>query len=286
MRRRPGDEHALRLEQRRELLGGRGASFRSGVGIALGRPQLDEGIDRDGLAVGGDDQRVDVDAGDIVALGDHAADGHERGRKGVSVDCRLAAELAEQLRRRQVVDHLGGVVASSGAGRNTTSAIASAKMPPTPSITVGPNCGSRERPDDELTVALHHRGDEDRDVAVGRRGRGEEVRRGRLDIGGGPQVEADQAAFGLVGDRVAVELGHDGVADGVGRRDGLARAPHETLGRDRHPVGPQQFLGRALGESGVGGRAHAHFTVLIRPHQGLGSARLDFCRRSSPQWCP
>ena len=38
------------------------------------------------------------------------------------------------------------VVASSGAGRNTTSAIASARMPPTPSITVGPNCGSRSAP--------------------------------------------------------------------------------------------------------------------------------------------
>ncbi len=34
----------------------------------------------------------------------------------------------------------------SGAGRNTTSCAASAKMPPTPSITVGPNCGSRTAP--------------------------------------------------------------------------------------------------------------------------------------------
>ncbi len=33
-----------------------------------------------------------------------------------------------------------------GAGRNCTSAIASATMPPTPSITLAPNCGSRTTP--------------------------------------------------------------------------------------------------------------------------------------------
>ncbi len=38
------------------------------------------------------------------------------------------------------------VTSSSGAGRNTTSAIASARTPPTPSMTVGPNCGSRSAP--------------------------------------------------------------------------------------------------------------------------------------------
>ena len=38
------------------------------------------------------------------------------------------------------------VTSSSGAGRNTTSAIASARIPPRPSMTVGPNCGSRTTP--------------------------------------------------------------------------------------------------------------------------------------------
>jgi hypothetical protein len=38
------------------------------------------------------------------------------------------------------------VTSSRGAGRNTTSATASARTPPTPSITVGPNCTSRSRP--------------------------------------------------------------------------------------------------------------------------------------------
>ena len=35
------------------------------------------------------------------------------------------------------------VTTSTGAGRNATSAIASASTPPTPSMTIGPNCGSR-----------------------------------------------------------------------------------------------------------------------------------------------
>ena len=47
-----------------------------------------------------------------------------------------------------------------GASRNTTSATASASTPPTPSITHGPNCGSREQTGDQLAVALHHRRDE------------------------------------------------------------------------------------------------------------------------------
>ena len=38
------------------------------------------------------------------------------------------------------------VTRSSGAGRNTTSAIASAKIPPIPSMTLAPNCGSRTTP--------------------------------------------------------------------------------------------------------------------------------------------
>ncbi|CAB4871608.1 unannotated protein [freshwater metagenome] len=38
------------------------------------------------------------------------------------------------------------VTRSSGAGRKTTSAIASAKIPPIPSMTLAPNCGSRTTP--------------------------------------------------------------------------------------------------------------------------------------------
>ena len=41
---------------------------------------------------------------------------------------------------------LAAIAASTGAGRNTTSAIASASTPPMPSITVAPNCGSRTAP--------------------------------------------------------------------------------------------------------------------------------------------
>ena len=134
------------------------------------------------------------------------------------------------------------VGSSSGAGRKTTSAIASARMPPTPSITVGPNCGSRTTPAISSRLPDDHRRDEHVDVAVVGGRRGQQLGRGRLD--GRPIAEAqpDQPTLGLVGDGVAVELRHDRVADVVRGVDRSGRRVDESLGSDRYAVAREQGL--------------------------------------------
>ena len=61
--------------------------------------------------------------------------------------CRSTAASPRNSPRRSLIVRLSicscAVTSSTGAGRNATSAIASASTPPTPSITIGPNCGSR-----------------------------------------------------------------------------------------------------------------------------------------------
>ena len=94
-----------------------------------------------------DDQRVEVDARARRVGRRRAGRGRRarrragRGRPPAHRGTRRAApgwRGRRSSRRRRS--------ASIGTGRNTTSATASARMPPTPSITVGPNCGSRTTP--------------------------------------------------------------------------------------------------------------------------------------------
>ena len=67
-------------------------------------------------------------------------------------------------------------------------------------------------------------------VAVLGAGGGEQLLGRRRDGVGVGQVQADQAPLGLVGDALAVELGHDRVADLVGRR------PRRRRRRWRRPL--------------------------------------------------
>ena len=121
-----------------ELLG-RGHQRAHGV-------HLHEGVDGDRPAVD-DDQRVEVGRAQVgVGLGrrDRPSEHVDQRRP---VDGGLAPERAEQRLGREVVDHVLGVDRVDRArGGCATSATASARMPPTPSITVMPNCGSSVRP--------------------------------------------------------------------------------------------------------------------------------------------
>ena len=96
---------------------------------------------------GCDDQRVDVDAGDVGVARQPVAPAR-RARRRVARDRRPPRRGTRPssfcVARSSIIS--AAVTASNGAGRNTTSATASARMPPTPSITVGPNWGSRTTP--------------------------------------------------------------------------------------------------------------------------------------------
>ena len=181
------------------------------------RPQLHEGVDGDGHAVA-DDERVEV---------------HRRrcpgGRRPRRTGRRARRPDAPGRRPARPGTGPGGAwvprssiipPASSrsiGTSRNTTSASASASTPPTPSITVIPNCGSR------LSPAISSR--VPRTIGATRRptspSLGTAAARSSAPAashrGGRPQPEAHQAPLGLVGDGIAAQLHHDGEAD-LGRR--------------------------------------------------------------------
>ena len=100
-----------------------------------------------------------------------------------------------------------------GTSRKATSATASARIPPTPSITVMPNCASWCRP--AISSRLPR--------SIGATSRCTSPSSGRAaassSVGGlcdgvvVGEAEAHEAPLGLVGDGVAAELQHDRVAE-------------------------------------------------------------------------
>ena len=64
----------------------------------------------------------------------------------VAVDRRLAAERPEDRGGPQVVEHVVGVALVERRQADRDVGDASARTPPTPTMTHGPNCGSRARP--------------------------------------------------------------------------------------------------------------------------------------------
>ena len=118
---------------------------------------------------------------------------------------------------------LAASTASMGTSRMDTSATASARMPPTPTTTVMPNCGSRLRPaiSSRLPLSMGATRSEPRpSSAVALASRSWAACRTACGVG---EVEGDQSPLGLVGDLLAVELQDDGVAQLVGRVHGFAR---------------------------------------------------------------
>ena len=206
-----GDHDATRLEQGGELLGGERRARRRGCSRRIA--DLDQRVDGDDAAIAPDDQRVDVDADHVGAFDRQAAEPDQRGDDRSSVERRRPAELTEQPLRAQRVQHLLGVERRERRR---------------PEHDVGDRLGEHAAdaehhrraelwithdPRDQLARAAQHRGDQQGDRAV----RGSD---GRQQLGGragdGPgigETQPDQAALGLVGDALAVDLDDDRVAD-------------------------------------------------------------------------
>ena len=210
--------------------------------VVAGGADLDECVDRDGHPVGADDQRVDVDAQHVRPLGRDPPESDEHRGEGVAVDGGLAAELAEQALRGQLVDHLvrrdvvDGRRPEHDVGHRLGEDPAEAEHHGRPELRVAQHAG------DQLAVAPDHRRDEHVDRAVGGRRRRQQLgRRAAHRIGVG-EVEPDEAALGLVGDGVAVELGDDREAELGGRGDGRVGVGDPPLsrpvGRRNRPAGP------------------------------------------------
>ena len=211
------------VEQRRKPLV-RDSNRRRGTSLpptpvrASGVASSDQRVDGDGPAVD-DDQRVHVDrgrrrggrreAGEAEQDRRPARRGRRRARRGTG-------RAASGWRGRRSARRRRG--RRAGTSRNATSPSASASTPPMPSITHGPNCGSRTSPAISSRLPRTIGATSSSTVAVFGAGRGQQLARAAPADGiGVAQAEAHQAALGLVGDRVAAQLEHDRVADRVGR---------------------------------------------------------------------
>ena len=173
---------------------------------------------------------------------------HQRRRQRLAVDGALAAELAEKALRRELVDHLVGGHpidrrrAEGDVGDGLGEDAPDAEHDGGAELLVAQHAG------DQLAVAADHRRHEHVDVAVLGACRGEQFAGGAAHGVGITEAEADEAALGLVGDGVTVELGDDRVPEGVGGGHGIVHAARQALRRDRHPVAGEQLLGFGLGQ--------------------------------------
>ena len=101
---------------------------------------------------------------------------------------------------------------------------------------------------DEFAVAAHHRCHENRHVTVFGTSRREKFGRGGCHRGVVGETETHESAFGLVGDRVTAQLGHDRQSDLPSGDDRGIGTDDQPFGRHGHSVLGEQRFGRRLGE--------------------------------------
>ena len=165
-------------------------------------------------------------------LGERDEHRHDR----LAIDRPAAADAVEQRRAAQVVEHrAGGRAWITGASRIATSSSTSVRIPPRPTSTAGPNCGSRRRPTISSTPAgaigstSRPRTVAPVPAAAARAapGRPRPQRRRR-------PAEPNAAELALVGEPDRVELERDRVADG---RRAAATAASASTARIVRTVG-------------------------------------------------
>ena len=248
---------------------------------------LDQGVDGDRPAVD-DDQRVEVDR--------HARrGGPRRGGRQARAARRPSRPRstagsprngAEQRLGREVVDQLVGVDArrAARAGTRRRRAPRRARRRRRASR-VGPNCGSRCSPAMSSRCPGTIGATSTLDLAVVGRGRGRAGRSAASATGVGvAQAEAHEAPLGLVGDRVAAQLGHDGVAERLAGGRGLAAvvdecAPARPARRTRRAAPwSRPRTGCGWSASGAAAGTSGSRALSARPFRAQRAARRSVAR--------
>ena len=211
--------------------------------------ELDECVDRHGQPVVADDERVDVDARDVGSFDRQPSEPDQQIDDTLTIHLGIAPERPEELLRDEVVDHLGGRRTvergrpehdvGDGLGEDPADAEHHRRS----------ELGIAQHAGDQLAIPGHHRGDEQRHVAVGRQGRAQQLGGGVAHGSLVAQPEAHEATFGLVGDRVAAQLHDDREPDRGRRGGGLVGARHVALVGERQPESGQQSLRGGLRQS-------------------------------------
>ena len=171
-----------------------------------------------------------------------------------TIDLGIATERPEELLRDEIVDHLGGRRAversrsEDDVGDRLGEDPADAEHHRWSELAIAQHAG------DQFAVPGHHRRDEQRDVAVGRQGRVQQLGGGVAHGSLVAQPEAHEATFGLVRDRVATQLHNHWKADRGRRGDRLVGARHVALVGERQPESSQESLRSGLRQGRRGRR--------------------------------
>ncbi len=224
------------------------AAFAPSPGGSVAGPHhghLHEGVDGDRttvddderVEVGGDDRRIDLRRG---------RQRQEHVDQGDTVDRGLAAEGTEKSLRVEVVDHLGRVdrrdrhQPEHDVGDSLGQDSSDTEHDRHAELRIEVESG------DELSVPTQHRCDQQMNVAIGRRRRGQQLG------GGSPHglltfdAEPDKSSFGLVSDGVAPELERNLAAQLGSRGGGPFGVGYHQLGWERNAVAGEQALGLDL----------------------------------------
>ena len=167
----PGDQHPLRVEERTEL--GVGRSLASCRFDDCGRAELDQRIHCDGRTVSGDDQWIHVDADDVGPFGDQRRQRQQHRSELAAINFGFAAELAEQLLCRQLLDHLRGIDRADRRRAELHIGNCLGNDATDTQHHGGSELWVADDPGDELAIAGNHRRDQQRDGTVVRSGGGQ-----------------------------------------------------------------------------------------------------------------
>ena len=126
-------------------------------------------------------------------------------------------------------------------------------MPPTPSMTLRPNCGSRTSPaiSSRFPATIGATSSETA-PSSGWAAASSSAAAART-ASRVAEAQPHQPPLGLVGDRLAAQLDDDRVAERVGGGDRGLGVVHLTLVDDGHAVGAQQRLRVGFGQRGTRG---------------------------------
>ena len=181
----------------------------------------------------------DIDARDVGSVDGQLSEPDQQVDDTFTIHLGVTTERPEELLRDEVVDHLGSrrMVERSGSEHDVGHGLgedpADSEHHRWSELAIAQHAG------DQFAIPGHHRGDEQRDIAVGRQSRAQELGSGVAYGSLVAQPQAHEATFGLVRDRVATQL-HDHRKPDRGRRgDRFFDARHVALVGERQPESGQ-----------------------------------------------
>ena len=202
------------------------------------------------------DERVHVDAQDVVALERQAGEAEEDPHEGFDIERGLTAKrLEEETMGAELGDHAPPLARRERGGGEDDVAQPLRQDSPQPEHHARAERRVAHHAGHELAAPAHLLGDQQLHVAVLGPAEPVELARRRPYRGRVGEAEADEITLGLVENRFSAELQHHREADLLGGTCRSRAIGDEDLSVGGYAVAGEEHLGVVLGERGSRGRA-------------------------------